>query len=87
MRHGQNGSRADALHKIYSWAPKWARSYTIERVLRYEYGAFKIRRAYFSVDVEYYSRRGVGTYGIGEWDWKRYCLAGHRFPNLVKVRA
>lgn len=82
LKLGQSASRSDALHKIHSWAPAKARSYTITKIERYEYGAFKIRRRYFTVTVEYYSRVGEGSYRIGDWSRKRYCLGRERFPVL-----
>jgi hypothetical protein len=86
LRLGQSAFRSDALHKIYSWAPSKARSYTIERIERYEYGVFKIRRRYFTVTVTYYSRADEGSYRFGDWSWKRYCLGHERFPVLRVVK-
>jgi hypothetical protein len=86
LRLGQNAFRSDALHKIYSWAPANARSYTIEKIERYEYGSFKIRRRYFIVTVTYYSRAEEGSYRIGDWSWKCYCLHHERFPALRNVK-
>lgn len=86
IRLGQSAFRSDALHKIHSWAPAKARSYTITKIERYEYGAFKIRRRFFTVTVEYYSRTDEGSYRIGEWSWSRYCLGHERYPVLRVVK-
>lgn len=86
LRLGQNGCRADALHKIHSWAPSRARSYTIDSIERYEYGVFrdKPRRCYFKVHVRYFSGMDEGAYRLDRrgWSWLKHCCQRIRFPVL-----
>lgn len=73
LKLGQCSGKLDALHKIHAWA-KNSKSFSIERIERYEYCPFKNRMAYFSVEVQYFSTKKEGKYQIGKWDYKKHLL-------------
>jgi hypothetical protein len=75
---GQCDSRNSALHKIYSWKPASAKSFTIKKIRRYNYSVVTYKRNYFSVEVEYHSNKR-GTYQLGNFSWRENCMLGKRF--------
>ena len=56
---GQCDSKKDALFKITTWCPSWAKSYRLLKIRRYRYSVVgpEWYRNYFEVTVEYFSTK------------------------------
>lgn len=63
LRLGQSFSRADCLFKTKAWAKK-SKSFTIERIIRYNYSVTTKHKNYFNFLVVYYSGKYEGKYQI-----------------------
>lgn len=79
LRLGQAFSRADCIFKTKAWA-KNAKSFTIERILRYNYSVTTKHKNYFNFLVTYYSRKTEGKYQLPIGEISNQCGA-HGFKH------
>lgn len=76
-------SRSYCLHKIHYWASKKDKSFNISKIIRYNYSVVTAKRNYFTVEVEYFTRKKEGKYQLGYFSWVNHCMNKNRF-QLIK---
>ena len=85
---GQCSTRAEALHKAFSWVPGTAKSFRIDWIERYKDGIGRRTKDSFRFHVTYFSNLEPGAVeivkeGNGQWHWHKYCLNKERFQLKI----